>query len=207
MNDPSSGSAQVPRGERGTYDRGRILSVAVELFNERGYEATSISMLAQKLGISKSAIYYHVESKEHLLKLALDVALNSLEAVLARIENFDGSAQEKLEYAIRGSIQVICKKIPFVTLLLRVRGNTDIELAARRSRRDFDRRLAEAIRVACEEDIVRRDLDPQLVSRLLFGMINSLVEWYDPRGKYLAEDISDTLIALLFRANPRQPLA
>lgn len=162
-----------------------------------------MGILAQKMGTSKSAIYYHVDSKEHLLKLALDVALDSLEAVLTRIENFAGGPQEKLEYAIRGSIQVICDKLQFVTLLLRVRGNTDIELAARASRRDFDRRLSEVIRLACEEDIIRRDLDPKLVSRLLFGTINSLVEWYDPEGRYSVDDLSDTLIALLFRTPPK----
>ncbi|MGO4585892.1 TetR/AcrR family transcriptional regulator [Arthrobacter sp. 2RAF6] len=86
-----------------------------------------MGILAEKLGISKTAIYHHVDSKEQLFELALDIALGSLETVLTRIENSHGGPQEKLEYAIRGSIQVVCYKLQFVTLLLRVRGNTDIE--------------------------------------------------------------------------------
>lgn len=127
MNTSPEGNAAAPKRERAPYDRETVLAIAVALFNERGYEATSMGILAEKLGISKTAIYHHVDSKEQLFELALDIALGSLETVLTRIENSHGGPQEKLEYAIRGSIQVVCYKLQFVTLLLRVRGNTDIE--------------------------------------------------------------------------------
>lgn len=60
------------------------------------------------------------------------------------------------------------------------------------------------IRVDSEEEVIRPDLDPKLVSRLLFGIINSLVELYDPEGSYSAENLAETVIALLFRT-PRLP--
>ena len=53
------------------------------LFWQHGYEATSMGMLATHLGISKSAIYHHVESKEEILEQALARALDALEEVLA----------------------------------------------------------------------------------------------------------------------------
>ena len=55
-----------------------MLRRAVDLFNRQGYEATSMGDLAAELGLTKSAIYHHVPSKEHLLAAALDEALDSL---------------------------------------------------------------------------------------------------------------------------------
>ena len=50
--------APARRGRPG-YDRDGILAVAVQLFNEQGYDATSVSDLARRLGLAKSALYHH----------------------------------------------------------------------------------------------------------------------------------------------------
>ena len=70
-----------PRRGRPGYDLASVLAVAVELFNERGYDGTSMRDLADRLGIAKSAIYHHVTGKEELLRLALDRALAGLAVV------------------------------------------------------------------------------------------------------------------------------
>src|SRR5260370_16900230 len=73
-----------PRRGRPGYDLASVLAVAVELFNERGYDGTSMRDLAARLGIAKSAIYHHVTGKEELLQLALDRALAGLAGVTRR---------------------------------------------------------------------------------------------------------------------------
>ncbi|MGP8223770.1 MAG: TetR/AcrR family transcriptional regulator [Acidimicrobiales bacterium] len=47
--------------------RERILDIALELFTEQGYEKTSLRQIAERLGFSKAAIYYHFASKEDIL--------------------------------------------------------------------------------------------------------------------------------------------
>ena len=74
-------SSPTPRRGRPGYDRQTLLAECVELFNRHGYEATSMGMLATHLGISKSAIYHHVESKEAILDHAVTEALDALEAL------------------------------------------------------------------------------------------------------------------------------
>ena len=87
MSDRQAGPAQPapakPRLRRGRpgYDLESLLAVAVTVFNERGYDGTSMEDLSGRLGISKSSIYHHVGSKEELLSLALDRALDGLFAV------------------------------------------------------------------------------------------------------------------------------
>ena len=83
---------------------------------------------------------------------------------------------------MRDSVRVLVEHLPAVTLLLRVRGNSEVELAALRRRREIDDRLAALVSAAAAEGSLRADLPPDLVSRLLFGMVNSLVEWYRPGG-------------------------
>ena len=97
------------------------------VFNERGYEATSMDELATRLGVTKSAIYHHVPSKGELLRLALDRALDALFAVIEEPGATTGPAIDRLEYVVRGSVRVLAAELPFVTLLLRLRGNTEIE--------------------------------------------------------------------------------
>ncbi|WP_348788510.1 TetR/AcrR family transcriptional regulator [Leifsonia sp. NPDC080035] len=192
---PSEG---LRRGRPG-YDQRGILEVAVAAFNEHGYDATSIGMLAERLGLSKSAIYHHVSSKDELLALALDEALDGLEGVLRSPEAGTGTAAERLAVVLRGAVRVLADKLPYVTLLLRVRGNTDVERAALARRRAFDHAVADLVAEARAEGSLRADADPAVIARLLFGMINSLTEWYDPAGPLTPDELADTILAFTLR--------
>src|SRR3546814_13667127 len=109
-------AAPVRRGRPG-YDRERVLEIAVQLFNEQGYDATSVADLAQRLGLTKSALYHHFASKEQLLSVALDQALGSLEAVLDDPQALEGSALDRLRSVIRGAADVLVAQLPSVPLL------------------------------------------------------------------------------------------
>jgi AcrR family transcriptional regulator len=65
--------------------RERILDVALELFTDQGFDGTSMREIAERLGISKPAIYYHFASKEELL-MALHMRLHGFgKAALERL--------------------------------------------------------------------------------------------------------------------------
>ena len=186
------------------YDQQTVLRRAVEVFNRQGYDGTSMGDLARELGVGKSALYHHVPGKEALLSQALDEALDGLAAVLDRPAG--ATAYDRLRTAVRDSVRVLVEHLPAVTLLLRVRGNSPVELAALRRRREIDDRLAELVSAAAAEGSLRADLPPDLVSRLLFGMVNSLVEWYRPGGPVDAGMLADALATLAFEGlNTRAP--
>ncbi|GAB3668294.1 TetR/AcrR family transcriptional regulator [Nocardioides korecus] len=187
------------RGRPG-YDQETVLRLAVELFNRQGYDATSMGDLARHLGLSKSAIYHHVPSKEHLLSTALDEALVALGRAVDRA--VDPAAEDRAVVRLRtlvlASVRILVDHLPAVTLLLRVRGNSEVELDAVRRRRELDDRVAGLVRRSVAEGDVRDDLDPVVISRLLFGMVNSLVEWVDPHGSLDADDLATTVADLAF---------
>ena len=189
---------RVRRGRPG-HSLDSLLDVAVEAFNERGYDATSMEELAARLGVTKSAIYHHVPGKVELLRLALDRALGALSAVTAEPGAVTGRAIDRLEHVVRGSVRVLAAELPSVTLLLRVRGNSPVEQAALARRREFDRVVTDLVRAAEEEGDVRPDVDPAVTSRLLFGTVNSLTEWYRPGGSLTADNLADALVATTFQ--------
>jgi AcrR family transcriptional regulator len=175
-----------------------LLAVAVAVFNERGFEATSMDELAVRLGVTKSAIYHHVPSKVELLRLALDRALDALFAVTEEPGATIGPAIDRLEHVVRGSVRVLAVELPYVTLLLRVRGNSEVERAALQRRREFDRIVTGLVRAAEHEGDVRPDVDPAVTSRLLFGTVNSLTEWFRPGGGLSAENLADAVVTTTF---------
>ena len=70
----------------GTTTRDRIREVAGELFSSRGYEKTSLREIADELGITKAALYYHFRSKEELLASMVEPVLDDMNAVVDRID-------------------------------------------------------------------------------------------------------------------------
>ncbi|SOE02530.1 transcriptional regulator, TetR family [Blastococcus haudaquaticus] len=194
---PESHTLARRRGRPG-HSLDSLLAVAVDAFIERGFEATSMDELAGRLGVTKSAIYHHVPRKDELLRLALDRALDGLFAVVREPGAVTGPAIDRLEHVVRGSVRVLTSELPFVTLLLRVRGNSDVERAALERRREFDRVVTGLVRLAATEGSVRDDVPPGVVARLLFGTVNSLTEWYRPDGRLSAEAVADAVIATAF---------
>jgi len=181
------------RGRPG-YDQETVLRRAIDLFNRQGYDGTSMGDLARELGFTKSAIYHHVPSKQHLLQQALDEALDGLNRVIDEARG--GSAYDRLSVAIRSSVHVLVDHLPAVTLLLRVHGNSDAELDAMRRRREIDAKLAKLVQAAVKEGALRDDVPVDLISKLLFGMVNSLIEWVRPDGRYDADTLADAITTI-----------
>lgn len=186
--------------KRDTYTPDSLLAVAVAVFNERGYDGTSMEHLSRAAGISKSSIYHHVKSKEELLNRAVGRALDGLFGILEERGSVDGRAVERLEHVTRRMTEVLMDELPYVTLLLRVRGNTRTERWAMERRREFDQRVSGLVKAAAAEGDLRGDVEPRLATRLLFGMINSLVEWYRPdgRGAVTGEQVTAAVVRLAF---------
>jgi len=189
--------------KRDTYTPDSLLKVAVEVFIERGYDGTSMEHLSQAAGISKSSIYHHVRGKEELLRRAISRALNGLFGVLDEPRAREGRAVDRLEHVTRRTVEVLMAELPYVTLLLRVRGNTDTERWAVARRREFDQRVSELLKQAAADGDIRSDVDARLATRLLFGMINSIVEWYRPGragrgGSATSDEVAEAVVRTAF---------
>lgn len=186
---------------RRRHDVESLLEVAVAVFIERGYDRASMEDLSRASGLSKSSLYHHIENKEQLLRMALERAVEPLFAVTEEEGARTGRAIDRLEHVVRREVEVLVERLPYVTLLLRVHGNTVTERWALERRREFDRTVAALVAQAAADGDVHPDVEPTVVTRLLFGMINSLVEWYRPAGDghpLAPHDLAASVVRLAF---------
>ncbi|MCW2908561.1 MAG: TetR family transcriptional regulator [Actinomycetia bacterium] len=76
--------AGQPAGRRARGDtRERIQSVALELFAEHGYEKTSLREIAERLDVTKAALYYHFKSKEDIVRSFTEDYVSEVDALIA----------------------------------------------------------------------------------------------------------------------------
>lgn len=193
---PRGRTSNAPAARRVPYDADSLLDVAVGVFNERGYDGTSMEDLARAAGISKSSFYHHVAGKEALLEAACSRALDALTAIRDDPMSSEGRAVDRLEHVLRLTVSALVAELPYVTLLLRVRGNTATEKKALERRREFDRFAAALVSEAIADGDLRDDINPVLATRLIFGLVNSLIDWYRP-GRISSDDLVNATVSLV----------
>lgn len=190
-------SASAKRARRPSGGRDQLLETAVGEFITRGYDATSMEDLSRAAGITKSSFYHHFSGKEALLRAALERAVDGLFGVLALPAARHGGPADRLRAILAGQVRVLTAELPYVTLLLRVRGNTETERWALERRRAFDAEITALVRAAVEAGEVRAGTDPALAARLLSGIVNSIVEWYRP-GRPGTATLPDDVVTAAF---------
>ncbi len=183
---------------REPYDRDQVNRAAIRLFKERGYDGTSMLHIANSLGIHKSSLYHHISGKEQILDDAVRGALGALLGMLDEPEASTGRPLLRLQHVVRRTVQIMVDQLDEVTVLLRVRGNTPTERWALERRREFDRRVQQLVELAVGEGEIRAEVDAALVTRLLFGMSNSVTEWYQPGRGMSAEAIAQAILRICF---------
>ena len=193
MENPSA--AATPRRGRPGHDRDSMLEIIVQVFTDHGYDASSLEMIAKRLGLSKSAVYHHFSSKAEMLDIALERALGELERVFDEAQAQEGSAVARIRHIVREAVLVACERRQYLTLLLRLHGNSEVELRALERRRALTARLRDIFEAACDEGSLRDDLDPGLAARFTFGLVNSIVEWYRPDGPNDPHELADSVLA------------
>ena len=206
---PAALVESVPTVEtRKPYDIDSLTDVALAVFAERGYDGASMDDVARAAGITKASIYHHVTGKEALLERGLKRALDALFAILDEPAGRDGAALARLRYIVRRVSETTLALLPELTVLFRVRGTSSIQRDALERRRAFDRITTDLIMQAQHDGGIRADLDARLIARLIFGMSNSVVEWYRPGRAATGPGVSPTIDALIFEgfARPHEPV-
>jgi AcrR family transcriptional regulator len=75
--------------------RGRIQAIALELFAEQGYERTSLREIAERLGVTKAALYYHFKSKDDIVRSLFDDYARDVDELIAWGNEQPRSAQTR----------------------------------------------------------------------------------------------------------------
>lgn len=102
-------AARAVRAARGTEHateadtRSRIQEIALELFTDQGYEATSLREIAERLGVTKAALYYHFRTKDDIIASLVEDTGSKIEDLIDWAESQPRTAQTRLEFVRRYS--------------------------------------------------------------------------------------------------------
>ncbi|NUP19754.1 MAG: TetR/AcrR family transcriptional regulator [Streptomyces sp.] len=192
----------APSSSRPRRGRELVLAAATALFHERGYDATSMSDIADRLGVTKAALYRHVKGRAELLHAVTAPVRTGVLALLAASRTTDLPPVEALAALLRALADAAAGDPARHALFWAAHGTTSRQGPDALCRQAVCRRLADLLERAAAQGDVRDDLEPRLAARLLLGAV------IGPGGPaYEAPASSASVVGLLLDGMGRVPLA
>jgi TetR/AcrR family transcriptional regulator, cholesterol catabolism regulator len=187
--------------------RQEILRTAARLFQQRGYDATSMNDVAAALKLSKGGLYHHFQSKDEILFEIMDHAMEiTQERVLNPVRNI-ADPEERLRALIRLHIEVVLSpRDREITVMLHENHPLPPSLRKRINARKKDYvHFLETLMAEVQEKVQRKGqrpakgkVSPRAAAFALLGMINWIYQWYKPEGDLQAQNLIPQFTDLIF---------
>ena len=204
---PSHWKVFVSRRRDPASKREAILETAAQLFLEKSYGRTSMNDVAERLTITKPALYHYFHNKEEILLECYRWGTGLIEDGLTKIAGDCGTGLEKVEAFIYSYANVMT--VNFGRCVMRLdEGDLSSKALAevRTYKRKIDRRLRSFIQEGIEDGSIT-PCDPKLAAFAIAGAVNWICMWYEPEGALPAEEIAtqfaQTLTQGLARKGPQ----
>jgi AcrR family transcriptional regulator len=190
--------------------RQEILRTAARLFQQRGYDATSMNDVAGALKLSKGGLYHHFQSKDEILFEIMDHAMEiTEERVLAPVRGI-ADPQERLRALIRLHIEVVLSpRDREITVMLHENHPLPPTLRKRINARKKDyvhfvENLIAEVQKEAQKDTQRSHssnatVSPRAAAFALLGMINWIYQWYKPEGNLQSQNLVPQFTNLVFK--------
>ncbi len=183
-----------------------IIAAAARVFRTKGYHAATVQAIADEVGILKGSLYHHLASKEDLLYLIVKEPIARMYQTMGEIVATDLPAPEKLRRAILAHVEAFDRHYPHLFVYLREREEMKRRFREliKLSPKQYERFWQQILREGIKSGEFRADLDVQVVSYGLLGMLNWLYQWYRPQGRLSVREVAEqfTAIALSGLAAP-----
>jgi TetR/AcrR family transcriptional regulator, cholesterol catabolism regulator len=172
-------------------DRNTILNAAAQIFSQKGYHAASMQDIAASVRLQKASLYHHVSSKQEILALLLDKALDLLIERLSGVVDQPVAPEVKLRNAMVSYLSVLSEHKELASILLLEHRSLEPHLQSRHNprRNRFEKLWRDLIQEGLEADVYCFS-DPSLAAKALLGVMNWTITWYKPDGPLSAEEIA-----------------
>jgi AcrR family transcriptional regulator len=185
---PVQRRAASARAIQAEQTRRQILDTAQRLFAERGYDATSLQMIADELGLTKAAVYYHFHAKSDILHAVMLPGIQRVEALLDDALTMRGR-RARIEHLVNGFVDFLVGHRHFAVMAsgdpAMKRHKSEHELAAMRGR---------VLNVLFGDNPTGAD---RLAFHLVFSIPDSLPDLVDLTDEQLRDALQATLSRIL----------
>jgi AcrR family transcriptional regulator len=193
--------------------REAVLQTAVRLFLEKSYGRTSMNDVAEKLNITKPALYHYFRNKEQILLECYRLGTALIGEILNEIADHCGTGAEKVEAFIYAYAKVLT--VNYGRCVMRL-DEGDLSPEAYAEVRNYKRKIDRRLRGFVEEGMADGSLapcDPKLAAFAIAGALNGICVWYEPAGPCTPEQIATQFARVLTRGLvgqahglPRRPI-
>jgi AcrR family transcriptional regulator len=181
--------------------RQEILRTAARLFQQRGYDATSMNDVAAALKLSKGGLYHHFQSKDEILFEIMDHAMEiTQERVINPVRSI-ADPEERLRALIRLHIDVVLSpRDREITVMLHENHPLPPTLRKRINARkkDYVHFLENLMMEVQKSRRTSGRVSPRAAAFALLGMINWIYQWYKPEGDLQAQNLIPQFTELIF---------
>ncbi|MBL5974723.1 MAG: TetR/AcrR family transcriptional regulator [Candidatus Leucobacter sulfamidivorax] len=192
---------QSPRKQERRNRDNSVMKEAIAIMAEKGYAATSIQEVADRVGVLKGSLYHYFNSKEELLFRILEESYLQMNAIEAEVDELELPPFDALlEQIRRSSVWFLQNQERAHIFFTETKHLTDDRLTqAREWGRAFERRLSSLIVAGQEAGSIRSDVDQRLLTRFTIGAINNIRFWPSrPGGKqFTVDDLTDGVVLLV----------
>src|SRR5437868_5600449 len=188
--------------ETATGSRRDILHTAARLFQQRGYDATSMNDVAAALKLSKGGLYHHFQSKDEILFDLMSHAMDITEERVLNPVRAIPNPEERLRTLIRRHIAVVLsERDREITVMLHENHPLSPGLRKRINARkkDYVHFMENLIADVQRARGSKGTVTPRAAAFALLGMINWIYQWYRPDGTLQEESIAQQYTEIFFQ--------
>ena len=178
--------------------RRALMKQAARAFSLNGYEATSLLDIAKIMGVTKTALYHYVSSKQEIL-LECHLLSHELGGQAIKYASTHGrDSLDKIHLLARKYIELLTGEIGSCAVLLEFNALSDENRnVIARHRDNFERHVRNLVKAALVENNVKHR-DPKLAVFFFMGAVNWLTRWYRPdgdlSGEFIARQFADMFV-------------
>jgi AcrR family transcriptional regulator len=169
-----------------------ILEAAAQVFRQKGFHGASMKDIADAVNLQKASLYHHVTSKQEILLLILDRALELLLERICAITVQNIPPDKKLPLMMRAYMNILVENQDLAAVLLFEHRSLERKQHARHvpNRDKFEALWKDVIVEGVKTKTFKCD-DPALATRALLGIMNWTMTWFNPDGSLTIEQVSD----------------
>lgn len=186
--------------------RNEILEAAAQIIREKGFHATSMQDIAEAVDLRKASLYHHVSSKQEILVDLLDQALDLLNSQIEAVVAQDLPPDEKFREAVRAYLNGMAENLDLSAVLLLEHRSLEPEYREKHiPRRDaYEAYWGRIIQEGIDAGLFANQ-DVGLSVKVVMGVMNWTIMWFNPEGRLSAAEIadysSDLLLNGVFKCN------
>jgi TetR/AcrR family transcriptional regulator, cholesterol catabolism regulator len=194
-----SGRRRWPDGYDPQRTRAQLVASALRLFEENGFDRTSLQQIVEDAQLTKGAFYHHFQSKEDLLWQIQDEYLENQMGEAKAIIDAGGTPVERVRALVRLSLAGVADHRPHVAIFQQERRHLtgDRLEDVTRKRDEVEKIFRDAVQDGIDAGDFRSDISARIATFGILGMCAWAFQWFRPGGSLAVDDVAEQFCAMI----------